>query len=74
MAGQILKNRVRERRESLGMSQDKLASESGVGRTTVKAIERGEAPSGSVMLRLADALDSRVEDLFYSEPATAMAS
>ena len=69
MTGQVLRNRVRERREELGLSQDELAVESEVGRTTVKAVERGEVPSGTVMLKLATALQSRVQDLFYSESA-----
>jgi putative molybdopterin biosynthesis protein len=58
-------NRVRERREALGLSQVALAAAAGVTRQSVSAIEAGRATPGvDVALRLAKALDGRVEDLF----------
>lgn len=72
MKGQLLLNRVRERRDARGLSIDELARVSGVGRTTIGAVERyGAHPSGTVMLRLAEALGTTVQDLFWSEPAEA---
>lgn len=72
MLGQRLLNRVRERRDARGISIDELSRISGVGRTTIGAVERyGTHPSGTVMLRLAEALGTTVQDLFWSEPAGA---
>ncbi len=60
-------NRVRERREIRGLSQSELAEAAGLSRQSIGAIEAGRAtPSVDVALRLARALDSRVEDLFSS--------
>lgn len=70
-----LRNRVRERRTELQMSINDLADLSGVNRHLVGAIDRdeGHAPSGRVQLKLAEALATTVQDLFFSEPAEAEA-
>lgn len=58
-------NRVREIRESRGLSQVALAAAASLTRQSVGAIEAGRAtPAVDVALRLARALDCRVEDLF----------
>lgn len=60
-----LVNRVREVRVSRGLSQQKLADRAGISRQAVNGIEmRRFTPNATVALRLAQALDSRVEDLF----------
>ena len=60
-------NRVRERREARGLSQVELAEAVGLSRQSVGSIEAGRAtPAVDVALRLAKALDSKVEDLFGS--------
>jgi len=49
---------LRERREATGVSQETLARTSGLDRTYVSGIERGERnPSLANLLRLAAALD-----------------
>lgn len=58
-------NRVRERRESFGLSQVALAAAASLTRQSVGSIEAGRAvPGVDVALRLAKALDCRVEELF----------
>jgi putative molybdopterin biosynthesis protein len=60
-------NRVRERREALGLSQAELASSCGLSRQSIGAIEAARAtPSVEVALRLARALETQVETLFSS--------
>ena len=67
-----LGNRVRERRQSLGLSQTELARRAGVVRQTVNKIENigGYQVTTVVCLRLAQALDIDVADLFYEERAS----
>ncbi len=63
-------NRVRERREARGLSQVELAERAALSRQSVGAIEAARAtPAVDVALRLARALDCRVEDLFGDAPA-----
>lgn len=58
-------NRVRERRESRGLSQIALAERTALTRQSIGAIEAGRAtPSVDVALRIAAALDCLVEELF----------
>jgi len=58
-------NRVREMREKRAQSQAALCTAVGLSRQSVHAIESGRAlPSVDVALRLARALECRVEDLF----------
>jgi DNA-binding XRE family transcriptional regulator len=68
---QRMVNGVRSRRQALGMSLSELARRSTVNRLTLRMIERndGYAPSGTVMLLIAQALSQSVQDLFWSEAA-----
>src|SRR5690606_27926847 len=60
-----LRRRVREFRISRGWSQQQLADAAGIPRTNVSAIEAGRlVPSTAAALRLAAALQCRVEELF----------
>ena len=57
--------RLRELREERGFSQYSLAQESGVGRSTIAALETGERGAHpSTMRALARALDIQVADLY----------
>jgi putative molybdopterin biosynthesis protein len=58
-------NRLRERRQALGLSQKQLATLTGITRQAVAAVETNQySPATSVALQLARALRCRVEDLF----------
>ena len=60
-----IKNRLRQRRQSLGLSQRQLAEMAGITRQAVCAVEADQySPATSVALQLARALRCRVEDLF----------
>lgn len=58
-------NRLREKRQTLGLSQKQLADMAGITRQAVSAVEANQySPATSVALQLARALRCRVEDLF----------
>ena len=60
-----LENRLREKRQSLGLSQKQLADQAGITRQAVSALEANQySPATSVALQLARALRCRVEELF----------
>lgn len=62
----ILKNRIRERRNELKMSQSALAKLVGVSRNTISSIENGQFnPTAKLALVLCIALGRQFEDLFY---------
>ena len=59
---------VREYREARDLTQGDLASNVGVTRQSINAIERGRYdPSLELALKLAAEFDSRVEDLFWMD-------
>ncbi|NPV52249.1 MAG: helix-turn-helix domain-containing protein [Firmicutes bacterium] len=62
-------NRIRERREALGMSQGELGRFLGYSHRTISMLELGQLrdPRVSVALKLAKALKCSVEDIFYTE-------
>lgn len=61
-----MKNRVRQVRRELALTQQQLASLVGVTRQTIIAIERGGyLPSVKLALRLASAFGMPVEELFW---------
>jgi putative transcriptional regulator len=63
--GERLANRLKERRSELGLTQAELAERVGVTRKTVNTVENGVfTPSTILALKLAEALDRTVEQLF----------
>ena len=63
-----IKNSVKQKRQRLGIQQQDLATQVGVSRQTMGAIEAGETvPSTLIALNLSRALQCRVEDLFFIE-------
>jgi putative transcriptional regulator len=61
----ISKNRLKEYREKLGISQEKLAENVNVSRQTVISIETGRyVPSLELSLKFAKFFKCKVEDLF----------
>ena len=61
-----MRYRIKELREERGMTQQELAEKSGVSRTIVSKMENDEEPQTytKTLLRLADALNVTVNDLF----------
>ena len=62
----ILKNRIKEMRTELGLSQAQLAEMVGVSRNTISSIETGQfSPTAKLALVICIAIDKKFEDLFY---------
>jgi len=61
-------NRIRERRRALGLSQTELGRMLGYSHRAISMLELGQwrDPRVSVALRLARALQCKVEDIFQS--------
>ena len=59
--------KIRELREEKRMTQEELAEKSNVSRMTITAIETNKATDVkiSTLLKLATALDTTVQDLFF---------
>lgn len=65
--------RVRELRDALGLSLDALAERSGVSRSNISLIERGQSsPTATVLDKLAAGLDVTVASLFEGGAAAAV--
>lgn len=65
---ETLANRLKERRTELGLTQAELAERCRVSRKTVNTVENGVfVPSTLLALKLAAALERRVEELFWVE-------
>lgn len=62
----VLKNRLKESRAELNLSQSQLAELVGVSRNTISSIETGQFnPTAKLALVLCTALDKKFEELFY---------
>ena len=62
----VLKNRLKEYRKELNLSQDELARMVGVSRNTISSIETGQfCPTAKLALVICIALDKKFEDIFY---------
>jgi ribosome-binding protein aMBF1 (putative translation factor) len=60
---------VLDHREGLGLSQREFAKESGISRTILSKVERGELyPGGKVRRKLAAAMDLTPNDLWWIGP------
>ena len=63
-----LANRLKERRTELGFTQAELAEKVGVTRKTVNTVENGVfTPSATLAIKLSQALEISVEQLFWIE-------
>lgn len=61
-----LQNNLKQARAKAGLTQGALAGQAGISRQAYSSLESGNAnPSTEVALRLAQALQERVESLFY---------
>ena len=62
----VLKNRLKEYRKELNLSQDELAKMVGVSRNTISSIETGQfCPTAKLALVICIALDKKFEEIFY---------
>lgn len=62
----VLKNRLKEYRKELNLSQDELAKMVGVSRNTISSIETGQfCPTAKLALIICIALEKKFEDVFY---------
>ena len=65
-----MRYRVKEIREQKNMSQEELERRSGISRQTISAIENDrvrENVKAGTLLALANALETTVDDLFFSK-------
>ena len=63
-----MKNKIREIRKEMGLSQEELARRCGVSRQTVNAIENDKYDRTlPLAFRFGRELDTRVDDLFARE-------
>ncbi len=62
-----MKNRVKEFREKLGLTQEELAEISGVSRTTISGFENEliEITTNTTMDRIAEALGKKTKTVFF---------
>ena len=66
MAEPVLRNRLKDVRAKLGLTQAELADRIAVSRKTINTVENGVfVPSTILSLRLAKVLGMKVEELFY---------
>ena len=58
--------KIKDIRESLGMTQEELAEKSGVSRTIISGLENGteRATTTKTLLKLASALETTVDQFF----------
>jgi len=65
--GRKVKYRVKEIREKAGITQEDLATKSGVSRTIISGLESGtiKETSTRTLRRIADALGRSVSELFF---------
>lgn len=64
-----MKNKVKEIREELGISQEELSEMSGVSRTTISGLENEtiEVVTNLTLEKIATALGKKVPDIFFQE-------
>ncbi len=64
-----MKNKVKEVRESQGMSQEELSKKSTVSRTIISELENGKTDviTNTTLEKIAGALNMKVIDIFFTE-------
>lgn len=64
-----MNNRVKQRREELGLSQEELADKSKVSRQTISDLENNKLDNvgSKILKKLAAALECEVTDIFFNQ-------
>ena len=64
-----MKNRLKEMRELIGMSQEELTRKSGFSRTTISEIETGKkiVVTNITLEKIAKALNLKITDIFFRD-------
>ena len=65
----IFAQRLRQRREALGLHKQDMANKVGVSLTTIQQYEKGQMPKGEFAVRLAEALDCSLDWLLAGKEA-----
>lgn len=62
-----MKNKVKEKRELLGMTQEDLSKKAGVARTIISGLESGKrtVTTTATMQKIAKALNEKITELFF---------
>lgn len=65
----MIKYKIKALRVGQGIKAGEFAKELGISREYLRLIENGKAknPNREIMIKIAKALDSTVQDLFFSE-------
>lgn len=61
--------KIKEKRKEKNMTQEELSAKSGVSRATISGLENGtvRATSSKTLVKLARALDTTVDQIFFQE-------
>ncbi|WP_420542194.1 helix-turn-helix transcriptional regulator [Sporosarcina ureae] len=66
----MIKNRVKELRTRMDLTQGTLAEQVGVTRQTIVALEKGSyTPSLLLAMNIAEVFELSIEEIFYKEDA-----
>nr|WP_143560764.1 MULTISPECIES: helix-turn-helix transcriptional regulator [Sporosarcina] len=66
----VIKNRVKELRARMDLTQGTLAEQVGVTRQTIVALEKGSyTPSLLLAMNIAEVFELSIEEIFYKEDA-----
>lgn len=66
----VIKNRVKELRARMDLTQGALAEQIGVTRQTIVALEKGSyTPSLLLAMNIAEVFELSIEEIFYKEDA-----
>lgn len=61
-----MKNKIKEYRQKIGLTQEELARKAGVRRETIVFLEQGKYnPSLELAHNVAEALDKKIDELFF---------
>lgn len=64
----MVKYRIKERRQQIGMLQEELAEQAGVSRTIISGLESGAitVTTTGTLVKIAEALKCDVSDIFFT--------